>query len=261
MYLFNCLQYSLPSTWAQSDELQFHFGAKWSGFAASQNTHNKNYKLQRNMPTSMNIQKKFCACHALHWFPDQWRVKQCVSFLLSRPLGLLIIADCELFRDLDFYYPACTGSIAVGCLLTCSISAITYTMVNSKNIILKTFPSFNRQSLHQHFFKDVLAGYDFILLQMNKWVNLLLLPIFPQATSETFTEHKGCRNKPKLLWQNKLRYLSWAMATVDIRALSPYGSYRVVQLPWALHERCWGRADTQAVTVAQLTCNNMLSHI
>lgn len=146
------LLYSLPSTWAWSHELQFHFRVKRSGFATSRNTHNINYKLQRNKLTLMNIQKKSGVCHAPRWFPEQWRVKQCVSFLLSRPLGWLIIADCELFRDLDFHYPACTGSIAVGPLLTCSVSVITYTTVDSKNTILKRFPSFGRQPLHQHVF-------------------------------------------------------------------------------------------------------------
>lgn len=57
-----------------------------------------------------------------------------------------------------------------------------------------------------NFFKDGLACY-FIVLQRNKWVNLLL-PIFPQATFDTFTDHKGLRNEPRLLWQNKLAYLS-----------------------------------------------------
>lgn len=210
----------------------------------------------------MNMEKKSGACQALHGFPDQWRVKQCVSFLLPRPLGWLIVAHCELSGDLDFYYPARTGSIAVGALLACSISAITYAMVKSKNVILKTFLSFSRRSLHQHLsFKDGLAGGYFILPQTNKWVILFLLPIFPQATSETFTDHRGFRNKSKLLWQNKLPYLGWAMATVNIQARSPYGSDRVVRVPRAWHERCWGRGDTQAVTVAQLTCNNILSHI
>ena len=112
----------------------------------------------------MNIQKKFGACHALLWFPDQWRVKQCVSFLLARPVGWLTIADWELFRDFDFYYPACTGSAAVGPLLTCSISEITYPMVNSKNIIRLSVGN-----LSMNFFcKDGLAGCYFILLQMNK---------------------------------------------------------------------------------------------
>lgn len=152
LHLIIYLQNSFSRAWAWSNKLWFHLGTKCPGFSMSQNTHNEHCKLQRKTVTLLNIQKKVAACQMLRWLPDQGRVKQCVSFLLPRPLGWLIIADCELFRDLDFYYSACTGSIAVGPLLTCSISAMTYAMVNGKNIILKIFPSFSRQSPHRQLF-------------------------------------------------------------------------------------------------------------
>lgn len=183
----------------------------------------------------MSIQKEFGACHSLGWPPHQWRVNPCASFLLSRPLGWVITTDYDLLRDLDFYYPALTGCIAVGTLLTFSVRAMPCAMVSSKTNILKKFPSFISQSPHQHILQRM--AWQAVILSGCKLtqINLLLSPRFPSSYIWDLPRSRGFQAQTRMTVSEQTAVPQlWQPSLCEL-----LGQLRVLQLPWARCGRCW----------------------